>query len=83
VSRDKNILEANRRSPTGENIQKDSRRQIILAHLKGQDWVSIKDISKAVSGCSVKTVQRELVDLVKSHVLEKTGERRWSRYRLV
>jgi len=61
---------------------KDSRRNEIVAFLKGKSWTSIKDISEAISGCSTKTIQRELSDLVQSGVLKKKGDRRWSRYLL-
>lgn len=67
---------------SSENIQKGGRRNLITGYLKGRTWTSIKDIARAVPGCSVKTIQRELVDLVSDNVLEKTGERRWSRYQL-
>ncbi len=30
--------------------------------------------------CSEKTLQRELVSMVKDGVLNKTGKKRWSRY---
>ena len=47
----------------------------------------IKDRAKAMPeqagllvSCSEKTLQRELVSMVKDDVLNKTGEKRWSRY---
>lgn len=61
---------------------KDSRRSLIVNFLKGKDWTSIKDITQAVGGCSSKTIQRELADLVQQRLLEKKGDRRWSRYLL-
>jgi len=63
-------------------VAKDSRRSLILSFLKGRDWTSIKDISEAIGGCSSKTIQRELSDLVQQGVLKKKGDRRWSRYLL-
>ena len=63
-------------------VAKDSRRSLIISFLKGKDWTSIKDISGAISGCSSKTIQRELSDLVQQGVLKKKGDRRWSRYLL-
>ncbi|OHA60261.1 MAG: hypothetical protein A2589_03810 [Candidatus Vogelbacteria bacterium RIFOXYD1_FULL_46_19] len=73
------------RSSIGQGDQasdKASRRGVILKYLEGRPWTSIKDIARAVPDCSVKTVQRELVELVDTGVLKKTGERRWSRYQL-
>ncbi|HRZ30465.1 MAG TPA: hypothetical protein P5274_02240 [Candidatus Paceibacterota bacterium] len=64
------------------DVAKDSRRSLIISFLKGKDWTSIKDISEAIVGCSSKTIQRELSDLVQQGVLKKKGDRRWSRYLL-
>lgn len=64
------------------DVAKDSRRTVIIDFLKGKDWTSIKDIADAVGGCSTKTIQRELSDLVTQGVLKKKGDRRWSRYLL-
>ena len=55
---------------------------LIISFLKGKDWTSIKDITDAIEGCSTKTIQRELADLVHQGVLKKKGDRRWSRYLL-
>lgn len=64
------------------DLAKGSRRSLIIDFLKGKDWTSIKDIAEAISGCSAKTIQRELSDLVQQGVLKKKGDRRWSRYLL-
>ena len=64
------------------DVAKDSRRSLIVDFLKGKDWTSIKDITEAIGGCSAKTIQRELADLVHQGVLKKKGDRRWSRYLL-
>lgn len=58
------------------------RRDAILKFVRGKGWTAIKDIAAAVPGCSVKTVQRELVNLVNDGFLKKQGDRRWSRYLL-
>ncbi len=58
------------------------RQQLILKFIKEKGWSSIKDIAGAVPNFSTKTVQRELIDLVRLGVLKKEGERRWSRYQL-
>ncbi|OHA58979.1 MAG: hypothetical protein A2571_01215 [Candidatus Vogelbacteria bacterium RIFOXYD1_FULL_44_32] len=67
----------------GDLGDKGGRKDKIKEFLKGREWTSIKDISRAIPGCSVKTIQRDLVDLVSAGLLLKTGERRWSRYRLI
>ena len=56
------------------------RRDKILDFIKQNNWSSIRDIAKFIPGVSSKTVQRELVELVRIGTLKKTGERRWSRY---
>jgi hypothetical protein len=59
---------------------KNDRQTLILntIHTKGES--SIKDLTDIIKGCSEKTIQRELITLVHSGALLKTGERRWSRY---
>lgn len=63
--------------------RKDLRRNMILDFIKGHNDVSIKDIVPNITGCSEKTVQRELIMLINSGQIKKTGERRWSRYSLI
>ncbi len=61
-------------------MRKSSRREQILAlFVKGVD-VSIKDIAARIKGCSEKTIQRELNALLYDNVIERIGEKRWSRY---
>lgn len=56
------------------------RRDTIFNIIKQQGPISIADIARSVPDVSSKTVQRELAELVRSGVLKKEGERRWSRY---
>ncbi len=61
-------------------MKKMSRRDQILAlFVRGVD-VSIKDIAARIKGCSEKTIQRELNALLYDNVIERIGEKRWSRY---
>jgi len=62
--------------------KKDNRKTAILELLKKQSNLTIKDFVKAISGCSEKTIQRELLDLVDKGIVKKEGERRWSTYSL-
>jgi len=59
-----------------------NRRDSILKLFKTNKGkkLTIKDISHHVSTCSEKTIQRELTALVLMGVLNKEGERRWSKY---
>ncbi len=59
-----------------------NRRNTILKLIKDKREVTIKDITSIISDCSEKTIQRELLALVASGVLKRTGEKRWSRYAL-
>lgn len=70
------------------NILKNKRRELILKFLKNKSsGTSIKDIMMALKSlgeeCGEKTLQRELVSMVKDNVLKKTGDKRWSLYFLI
>ena len=45
--------------------------------------LGIKDISANLPQYSEKMIQRELADLVLANKINKTGEKRWSRYQVV
>jgi hypothetical protein len=62
------------------SVTKNDRRESILNLIKNKKEVTIKDISSNISDCSEKTIQRELVLLLKDKVIDKAGEKRWSRY---
>ncbi|TSC78083.1 MAG: Uncharacterized protein G01um101424_217 [Parcubacteria group bacterium Gr01-1014_24] len=74
---------------------KKQRRDLIISVIKASpSGVTITDIKTKASGlpageagslissCSEKTLQRELVSMVKDSILNKTGEKRWSRYQI-
>ncbi len=63
-------------------VKKSQRQEIIINVLKGQSNLTIKDFSKVIKDCSEKTIQRELIELLKMGVIKKEGERRWSKYSL-
>lgn len=64
-------------------LKKNNRQGIILSIIKKKGEVSIKDISDVIKNCSEKTIQRELVSLLESGVIKRTGDRRWSKYSLI
>jgi DNA-binding transcriptional ArsR family regulator len=64
-----------------QEVQKD-RRATILALLQRKDRVGVKDVANVIRDVSEKTIQRELLALVRQGVLVKEGERRWSTYRM-
>lgn len=57
-----------------------SRRQQVLSLLSKSEPQSIRDISARIRGCSEKTVQRELNDLLANKEIKRIGEKRWSKY---
>lgn len=66
-----------------ETSRKVSRKTAILDFIKDNNNSSIKDIVPNIVGCSEKTVQRELIELINEGKIRKVGERRWSRYSLI
>ena len=64
------------------SVKKNSRQSVIIGLLKRKKEIMIKDVSPLISGCSEKTIQRELLAMVQAGILVKTGEKRWSRYSL-
>lgn len=72
----------NQTETVDEKSKKNQRQIIIIDFIKSSKSASIKDISDLIKDCSEKTIQRELLSMVKKGVLKKTGERRWSRYSL-
>lgn len=62
---------------------KIARRNDVLNIVKAKGQVSVKDIVLMLKDISEKTVQRELLSLVKEGVLKKEGEKRWSIYKLI
>ncbi|HUD02773.1 MAG TPA: hypothetical protein VMR46_01985 [Candidatus Paceibacterota bacterium] len=64
----------------GHAVGESKRAPLILGFVRKHTGCSIKDISRAVKGCSEKTIQRELATLIEHGLVEKRGERRWSIY---
>ncbi len=64
-------------------FKKSSRQNIILSVIRKKGEITIKDISDVIKNCSEKTIQRELISLVSSGLVKRSGERRWSKYSLV
>ncbi|HYC83075.1 MAG TPA: DeoR family transcriptional regulator [Candidatus Paceibacterota bacterium] len=76
-------VSVNKDAEASQDEAKSARKNQITSYLEGRNWTSIKDIATQIKGCSQKTVQRDLAELVDRGVLRKQGERRWSRYVLV
>ncbi|MSU55168.1 MAG: hypothetical protein EXS46_01340 [Candidatus Taylorbacteria bacterium] len=67
---------------TSTHVSGGAREFEILRLVGLKNNLTIRDFSLVIKGCSEKTIQRELSRLVKVGVLNKIGERRWSRYSL-
>lgn len=68
-------------SPIGKGDP--DRKQSILNVIRSHKNASMQDIQKFVTGCSDKTLQRELVSLIASGQIRKVGDKRWATYHVV
>lgn len=68
--------------PQKQNISTGmtERQTTIVREIKNKGQLTIRDLVGKIEGISEKTIQRELLSLVESGVLQKEGERRWSKY---
>lgn len=76
---------SDRNNKTSIDIKKDiiDRKEKIVLLIKSKGQVSIKDITNEFKDISEKTIQRDLMRLIKDGVLEKKGEKRWSVYSVI
>ncbi len=65
-----------------KQLVKSKRQDIIVNLLKQQGESSITDICEHIDGCSSKTVQRDLNEMISTGAIMKKGDRRWSTYSL-
>jgi hypothetical protein len=79
--KNKRTAESPKLSYTKKTKKNNARRDKIMDIIKKKKKkVSVKDVSAEISGVSEKTLQRELLAMVKDGIIQKEGERRWSRY---
>ncbi len=71
-------------------LKKTRQENIIYIIRNNGGSATIKDIRTKINIgaqdsliCSEKTIQRELMSMIKNNILNKTGEKRWSRYSLL
>lgn len=71
------------------DVLKKQRREEIIKIIKETGEATITDIrikskqspsTNVLASCGEKTLQRELISMIKDNVLRKTGEKRWSKY---
>ncbi len=71
------------RSVRKDTLKKEERKKAILAHLRKSGARSLPEIADLFEGASQKTIQRDLRELISQGLVEKEGERRWAKYKVV
>ena len=66
-----------------DSLKKEERKKLILQQLRAQGEQSLPEIAKTFPSASQKTIQRDLRELISQGIIEKEGERRWARYRVL
>ena len=66
---------------TLEALELNDRQRLALAHVRRHRRVDNRGY-RALTGCDAATATRELTDLARQELLEKTGGRRWAEWRL-
>lgn len=83
VIKDKGFLPSMGQNSVIQNkVKKEARKSQITKVFASGKILSLSDISDMFRDFGSKMIQRDLLDLVKSGVLKKTGNKRWSRYSL-
>ncbi len=88
VRREREVRQRKEERPVGAPTvavglsQNTGRRERIIAVIRDKGEATIKDVSEHITDCSEKTIQRELIDLIKDGLVVRNGERRWSKYSL-
>lgn len=84
--RQNGILNNQNKKSDMDMIKKERRFEIVNAIRNKNGEATITDIKTNAKGvlkdCGEKTLQRELVSMVKDGVLKKEGDKRWSKYKL-
>ena len=74
--------ESKKSSPSAPLSSREERKEHIIAVITQKHTASIKDIAMHIAGCSEKTLQRDLKELIADGRILKEGSRRWSTYRI-
>lgn len=77
------ISKGQKTSSPKKNEAREQRVERLKAILDKGQKMTIKDISKKITDCSEKTIQRDLSFMLEKGLLEKEGKRRWSKYKIV
>lgn len=66
----------------GKSIYLNRRQKQIISFIKVHELCKIGDIHNSFSDTSINTLKKDMKYLVENHILEKTGQRKGSIYRL-
>lgn len=72
----------------GQPVFLEERKRRILASIKGtkgtkgNEWLTIREISASLPEYGEKSVQRDLLEMVGAGILKKAGDKRWRKYGL-
>jgi len=69
-------------TPDNPLSARDERKEHIIAVITYKHTASIKDIVTHITGCSEKTLQRDIKELIAEGRIIKEGSRRWTTYRI-
>lgn len=70
------------KAPVVLGMPTTERRERVLQVIRAKGSVRIKDISDTIPEYSEKTIQRDLLDMIRDGAIVREGERRWSKYKL-
>jgi hypothetical protein len=76
-------------SDSGQDKNKNKKKEAsmarinaILDYLSKRDSAGTGDLAQVITNCSSKTLQRDLMSLVKAGKIKKFGHKRWTKYSL-
>ncbi len=70
------------RQAQAKSVASNDRVQTIIDFITKRGSASTGDVAQLITGCSSKTLQRDLTKLVAIGTLTKEGSKRWTRYSL-
>lgn len=68
--------------PNKQSTSRASKVRVnnIIEFITKRGSANVSELSEVITGCSNKTLQRDLTALVKKSILKKEGSKRWTRY---
>ena len=76
------IQEIARKQENGGNGNLNDRQKTILDYIKSNNMVKSVNLTAIFSDISIKTLQRDLVALLRQNAIEKEGDKRWAVYKI-